>query len=60
MTPKELSLVEELLELEAGLSAWEIEFLDNLDENWRDCDELTDKQSRVLERIARKMGLIDA
>jgi hypothetical protein len=58
MITDHVSVVEELLELEAGLTAWEIEFLDNLDENWRD-RELTESQSRALEGIARKMGLIE-
>ena len=51
-------LLDELLSLEEGLSGWEMDFLDNLDKNWRD-RELTDNQADKLEQIAKKTGVID-
>jgi hypothetical protein len=42
--------LDELLDLDEGLSGWEIDFITNLDENWR-ARELTPKQSETLNKI---------
>lgn len=56
MTEHEQSLLDDLLALDSGLTAWEVEFIDNLDKNWRGRD-LTEKQEQVLHRIAKKADL---
>lgn len=56
MNPDQLSLVKDLLDLEEGLTAWEIEFLDSL--FVRSDVPLTWKQEQVIDHIARKVGLI--
>jgi len=56
---KYLGMIEELLALEDGLSAWETDFLDSvyLQTHQATKDTLTDKQRAVLEKIwNRRLG----
>ena len=57
MTKTEEALLDDLLAVESGLSAWEIDFIDNLD-GLRD-RVLTPKQVDKMHDIARKVGLED-
>jgi hypothetical protein len=50
MTNVEAHWLDCLLELEEGLTEWELEFIENLDSNWREKG-LSDKQRDTLERI---------
>lgn len=52
------TLLDDLLEIESGLTGWEVSFIENLDADWRD-RELTEKQHATLNEIARKCGLIE-
>lgn len=38
MTHNELTLLDDLLNVEDGLSRWDIEFIDGLDQAWRDSE----------------------
>ena len=51
MTDDQEKMLNDLLAKESGLSGWEVDFLDNLNNNWRDRD-LSEKQADVLEKIA--------
>lgn len=53
MTKDEKNVVSDLLELEEGLSDWEIDFLDNLYNNFAD-RELSPKQRDVLCSLSEK------
>ena len=53
MTDKQEGLLDELLELESGLSGKEMDFLEGLDRKWRE-RELTDKQSEWLEALGER------
>ncbi len=55
MTADEELLLDELLEVESGLSTWEMDFLDDM--NAMRGRELTDKQAAKLHEIARRLGL---
>jgi len=57
MSPGLEKLLDEILELDAGLSGSEMDFLDNLDQNYRDRD-LTDRQVVWIEQIAHRMELL--
>ena len=57
MNKDQLSILDDLLNLEDGLSDWEIGFLDSINDR-RDSD-LTPKQLDKLLDIARKRGLIE-
>lgn len=46
------SMIKELLQVESGLSDWDIEFLDNVHK--RDFP-LTDKQGAMIEKIYRRL-----
>lgn len=50
MTQVQTHQLDSLCEMESGLTPWELDFVCNLDENWRDRD-LSDKQADLLERI---------
>lgn len=50
MTEQEISKLEDLLDLDEGLSGKELDFICNLDESWRD-RELSEKQSDWLSSI---------
>ena len=56
MTDDQESLLDDILALESGLTAWEIDFAENLDASCRTRD-LSEKQSDVLNRIAEKNDL---
>ena len=43
----------ELLQVENGLSAWEIDFLDNLNSEWN--GDFTDRQAAVIEKIYERV-----
>lgn len=53
MAAEHVKMLDALLALEEGLTAWEVEFVDDLDRNWRD-RELSDKQARALAAIYEK------
>lgn len=54
MTPDQLKMLDECIEAESGLSGWEIDFIENLDANFRG-RELTDRQADKLEAINEKV-----
>lgn len=54
MTQLQLDKIQELFDLEDGLSEWEIDFLENIFSNWRDRD-LTEKQEQTLEKIYERL-----
>ena len=54
VTDDEEQLLDDLIDLESGLSPWEIDFVENLDRHWRDRD-LTEKQSDTLRDIGRSL-----
>jgi len=54
MTKDQESMLEECLNAESGLTPWEMDFIDNLDQNFRERD-LSEKQTEVLERINGKI-----
>jgi hypothetical protein len=54
MTGDQQEIVKDLLDLEEGLTAWEIEFLDNLYAAYFDRD-LSERQEEILDRIAKKL-----
>lgn len=56
MTHDEQKLVDDLLMIESGLTAWEMEFTENLDNGFRERS-LSDKQRDRLNVIAEKVGL---
>ena len=47
--PSRETMLDDLLALESGLSAWEMDFLDSLAE--RDLDRLSDRQAEILEEL---------
>lgn len=53
MTPDQETMLDECMEAESGLTPWELDFIDNLDQNFRDQD-LSEKQEEVLNRINTK------
>jgi hypothetical protein len=55
MTNNEQSMLDEVLEAERGLSPRDIDFIDNLDQHWRDKD-LSTAQRQWLEDL---IGRID-
>ncbi len=58
MTHDQESLLDDLLDTDdAGFTAWEMDFLENLDQERRKV--LSEKQEVVLNRIATKAGLIN-
>ena len=54
MTSDQEKMLDECLSAESGLTGWELDFVDNLDSNWRD-RELTERQSDALVRIVEKL-----
>lgn len=54
MTDDEEKMLDEALEAESGLTAWEMDFVDNLDKTYRK-RELSFKQSDILCRIMEKL-----
>ena len=54
MTHDQEAMLDECLNAESGLTPWECDFLDSLDQNFRE-RKLSDKQAEVLERINRKV-----
>lgn len=54
MTKDQENMLDECLNAEAGLSPWEIDFIDNLDQNFRERP-LSEKQVEVLLRINGKI-----
>jgi hypothetical protein len=54
MTDQEL--IERLLAIEDGLTAWELDFIESLDGWLEENEELTDKQREVAERILDEKG----
>ena len=55
MNTEQQELLDDLLNVDSGLSAREIEFIEDLDKNWRDRD-LTNKQWEWMEKIAQRVG----
>lgn len=53
MTEVQEYQLDSLLELESGLTGWELDFVENMDSNWRQ-RELSEKQAETLERIYDK------
>ena len=53
MTEDEEYMLDELLDIEQGLTQWELDFIDNLDNKWRRLD-LTQKQTATLRKIYEK------
>lgn len=53
MTKDQQSMLDECLNAGSGLTPWELQFIEDLDSNWRD-RELSVKQSTVLSRINLK------
>ena len=49
----DLSILDELLELDSGLSAWEMDFLESLDRQ-RGKDKFSEKQSETLLEICKR------
>lgn len=56
MTHDEQKLVDDLLLIESGLTGWEMDFLDNLDNGFRE-RALSERQRDRLNDIAEKCGL---
>jgi hypothetical protein len=54
VTKDQEDMLDECLNAEGGLSAWELDFIDNLDQNFRD-RELSDAQADKLEDINAKV-----
>ena len=54
MTEYEEKMLGDLFELEKGLTGWEMDFLDDLNDIWLDLD-LSEKQHDCLEKIARRV-----
>lgn len=50
MTEQEIAYLDDLLDVEAGLSGWELDFIENLDTQYRDRD-LSEKQADTLRQI---------
>ena len=49
-------IVEELCEIDSGLTEWELEFVDSINE-WVDCgNQLTEKQRKKAESILQEKG----
>ena len=55
MSAEQEQLLDDLLEKDNGLTAWELDFIESLDGQRE--RELSDKQDEALHRIARKVGL---
>jgi len=55
MNPDEEQLLDDLLAVESGLTAWEMDFIESLDKQRTRA--LSDKQRDVVNRIADKVGL---
>lgn len=51
MTDQHELMIEELMRLDAGLSAWEIDFIESID----GADRLTDKQADKLREIYERL-----
>lgn len=56
MKQDELNLLNELLEVDEGLTGWEIEFIEDLNRRRR-FRSLSRRQKEALNRIAEKVGL---
>lgn len=56
MTREQEDLLDDLLNVESGLSGKSIDFICDLDQAWRERD-LTDKQSDYLHSLARQVNL---
>lgn len=54
MTKNQQDLLDELLKVESGLSAKEMDFLEDLDKDWRD-RKITDKQWDWLQAIGERV-----
>jgi hypothetical protein len=54
MTTDQEKTLDECLEAESGLAPWELDFIDNLDQNFRDRD-LSEKQANNLEQTNAKV-----
>lgn len=54
MTGDQQKMLDDCLAAECGLSGWELDFVDNLDQHWR-ARELTDRQTDSLVRIVEKL-----
>jgi len=50
MNTIEHNQLDDLLDVESGLTDWELKFIEDLDSRWRD-RELSDKQAATLEKI---------
>lgn len=50
MTDQEQKDLDDLLDVESGLTDWEIGFIENLDENWRESD-LTSRQAAIFNKL---------
>lgn len=54
MTKEQLSILDDLLEVESGLSARDMDFIEDLDRRWRDRD-LSEKQLEWLLNLSEKI-----
>lgn len=54
MTVKQERLLDDILAVDRGLTGREIDFLDDLDQNWRDRD-LSERQDDWLQRIGERV-----
>lgn len=54
MTSEQEKMLQECLDSDHGLTAWELDFIENLDENFRDRP-LSEKQVDILVRINGKV-----
>lgn len=49
MTQSQIYLLQDLLEIDEGLSDWEIEFIENLHQNFREKDLTMKQRNRLVE-----------
>lgn len=50
----QLDTIEELFKLDSWLSAWEVSFLTNIQKTLKNRSNLSDKQTKVLDDLAKK------
>lgn len=51
---KQLDTIEELFKVDGWLSAWEVSFLTNIQKTLRNRSNLSEKQAKVLDDLAKK------
>jgi hypothetical protein len=50
MTESQKEKLDEILEKDSGLSGWEMDFIENMDKNWRERN-MSEKQDSTLSKI---------